>query len=46
MRTAAENKFAAAAALEKQVANDPLEKFCAESPVSNYSGSPIQLETL
>ena len=34
MRKAAEDKFAAAAALEKQVAADPLENFCKDAPVS------------
>ena len=42
MRKAAEDKFANAAALEKQDAADPLEQFCKESPVS-FDRSSSQL---
>ena len=42
MRKAAEDKFVAAALLEKQNLNDPLEQFCEGNPVSELMAGRLQ----
>ena len=42
MRKAAEDKFVAAALLEKQNLNDPLEQFCEGNPVSDPTTGRLQ----